>query len=231
MAAPTLGDLEELNTWLKEVWNACLAAHESEASIQEEVRHLDALQDTLNKLERLDVDLAQLLRPNGLLAVNIGSLPAASVKRMSEALSMTGSLLYMFDTVGDQVYAVIAGPRDRQQEVSGLLSQAGWRELPVPAELCAHPDAARTCLLEERKRVESRASAECTAMDNLRGEYRSGLEEARLRVALGRPLAEAAVVGVRGHGALASLSGWIPRRRIKRNCKQPWKHAFMASTG
>jgi V/A-type H+-transporting ATPase subunit I len=197
------------------VWNACLAAHESETSIQEEVRHLDALQDTLNKLDRLDVDLAQLLRPNGLLAVNIGSLPASSVKRMGEALSMTGSLLYMFDTVGDQVYAVIAGPRDRQQEVSGLLSQAGWRELPVPAELCAHPDAARTCLLEERKRVETRVSAGCASMDSLRGEYRSGLEEARLRVALGRPLAEAAVVGVRGHGALASLSGWIPRRRKK----------------
>jgi V/A-type H+/Na+-transporting ATPase subunit I len=215
VAAPTLRDLEELNTWLKGVWNACLAAHESEADIQEEVRHLEALQDTLNKLDRLDVDLAQLLRPNGLLAVNIGSLPTTSVKRMGEALSMTGSLLYMFDTVDDQVYAVIAGPRDRHPEVSGLLSQAGWRELPVPAELCAHPDAARTCLLEERKRVETRVSAGCASMDSLRGEYRSGLEEARLRVALGRPLAEAAIAGVRGHGALASMSGWIPRRRKK----------------
>lgn len=215
VAAPTLADLEELNAWLKEVWNACLAAHEGEARIQEEVRHVEALQDTLDKLAHLNVDLGRLLRPGSLLAVNIGSLAAASVKRMSEALSMTGSLLYTFDTVGDQVYAVIAGPRDRQQEVGGLLAQAGWRELPVPQELCAHPDAARTCLLEERKRVEARVSAECAVMDTLRGEYRSGLEEARLRVALGRPLAEAAVVGVRGHGGLASLSGWIPRRRIK----------------
>jgi len=215
VAAPTLADLEELNAWLKEVWNACLAAHEGEARIQEEVRHLDALQETLAKLDHLDVDLARLLRPSGLLAVNIGSLPAASIKRMGEALSMTGSLLYTFDTVGDQVYAVIAGPRDRQQEVNGLLSQAGWRELPVPPELCAHPDTARSCLLEERKRVEARVSAECNAMDSLRGEYRSGLEEARLRVTLGQPLAEAALVGVRGRGALASLSGWIPRRRAK----------------
>ncbi len=215
VAAPTLADLDELNVWLKEVWNACLAAHEGEARIQEEVRHVEALQETLDKLDHLNVDLGRLLRPGGLLAVNIGSLASASVKRMSEALSMTGSLLYTFDTIGDQVYAVIAGPRDRHQEVSGLLAQAGWRELPVPRELCAHPDAARTCLLEERKRVEARVSAECAVMDTLRGEYRSGLEEARLRVTLGRPLAEAAVVGVRGHGSLASLSGWIPRRRIK----------------
>lgn len=213
VAAPTLGDLEELNAWLKEVWNACLAAHEGEARIQEEVQHLAALQDTLTKLEHLNVDLAQLLRPNGLLAVNIGSLPADSVKRMGEALSMTGSLLSIFDTIGDQAYAVIAGPRDRHPEVLGLLSQAGWRELPVPQELCTHPDAARTCLMEERKRVEERVGAECAAMNTLRGTYRSGLEEARLRVALGRPLAEAAAVGVRGRGGLASLSGWIPRRR------------------
>lgn len=211
-AAPTLADLDELNTWLKGVWNACMAAHEGEARIQEEVRHLDALEETLGKLERLNVDLAHLLRPNGLLAVNIGSLPAASVKRVGEALSMTGSLVSTFDNVGDQAYAVIAGPRERHEEVRGLLSTAGWRELPVPQELRTHPQAARAWLAEERKRVEERNTRECAAMDTLRGQYRTGLEEARLRVALGRPLAEAAVTGVRGRGALASLSGWIPRR-------------------
>ena len=213
-AAPTLADLEELNIWLKGVWNACLAAHEGESRIQEEVRHLDGLEETMGKLERLNVDLAHLLRPDGLLAVNIGSLPTDSVKRVGEALSMTGSLVTTFDKIGDQAYAVIAGPRDRHEEVRGLLSQAGWRELPVPQELRTHPQAARVWLAEERKRVEERTGAECAAMDTLRGQYRTGLEEARLRVTLGRPLAEAAIVGVRGRGGLVSLSGWIPRRRV-----------------
>ncbi len=211
-AAPTLADLDELNIWLKGVWGACLAAHEGESRIREEVLHLDALEETLGKLERLNVDLAHLLRPDGLLSVNIGSMPAASVRRVGEALSMTGSLVSTFDSSGDQVYAVIAGPREHQEEVRGLLSTAGWRELPVPQELRTHPQAARAWLAEERKRVEERNGAECAAMDVLRGQYRSGLDEARLRVALGRPLAEAAVSGVRGRGALASLSGWIPRR-------------------
>jgi V/A-type H+-transporting ATPase subunit I len=213
-AAPTLADLNELNAWLKNVWSACLSAHEGEARIQEEIRHLDALEETLGKLERLNVDLAQLLREDGLLAVNIGSLPAHHVKRVSEALAMTGSLVSTFDHIGDQSYAVIAGPRDRHDEVRGLLSQAGWRELPVPHELRTHPQAARAWLAEERKRVEELNVKECAAMDNLRGQYRSGLEEARLRVTLGRPLAEAAMTGVRGRGALASLSGWVPRRRV-----------------
>lgn len=214
--APTLDDLRELNAWLRTVWDACLAAHEGEHRIEEELRHLDALQETLDKLHRLDVDLAQLLRPNSLLAVNIGSLPAVSVRRVSEALSLTNSLLYAFDTVGDLVYAVIAGPRERHAEVRGLLSQAGWRELPVPQELCAHPEAAGSCLIAERKRIEAMSVAECRRVDALRGTYAAGLEEARLRVALGRPLAEAAVEGVRGRGGLASLNGWIPARRVDR---------------
>jgi V/A-type H+-transporting ATPase subunit I len=214
-AAPTLADLEELNKWLKGVWNTCLSAHEGEARIQEEVRHLDALEETLGKLERLNVDLAHLLREDGLLAVNIGSLPAQNVRRVGEALTMTGSLVSTFDQVGDQAYAVIAGPRDRQEEVRGVLSQAGWRELPVPQELRTHPQAARAWLAEERKRVEELNVAGCAAMDTLRGQYRSGLDEARLRVTLGRPLAEAAVAGVRGRGGLAGLSGWIPRRRVE----------------
>jgi V/A-type H+-transporting ATPase subunit I len=214
-SAPTLADLEALNAWLKEVWNACLSAHEGEARIQEDLRHLDALEETLDKLQRLNVDLAQLLRPDGLLAVHIGSLPTASVKRVGEALSMTGSLVSTFDQVADQAYVVIAGPRDRGEEVRGLLAQAGWRELPVPRELQTHPQAARQWLAEERQRIEARSGAECAAMDTLRGQYRSGLEEARLRVALGRPLAEAATAGVRGRGGLASLAGWVPARRVE----------------
>jgi V/A-type H+-transporting ATPase subunit I len=50
-------------------------------------------------------------------------------------------------------------------------------------------------------------------MEKMRSRFRSRLDEARLLVELGRPLAEAAVLGVRGHGALTSLSGWIPRRK------------------
>ena len=126
--APALGDLQELNAWLKEVWIACLGCHESEARIADARSHLDALEESLAKLERLNVDLAHLLRPDSLLAVNIGSLPAAGFKRVTEALSMTGHLVSRFDQAGEQVFAVIAGPRVRQDEIRGLLAQAGWRE-------------------------------------------------------------------------------------------------------
>jgi V/A-type H+-transporting ATPase subunit I len=214
-AAPSLADLRELNEWLKGVWTTCMTEHEVEMRTQDDQRHLEALEETLVKLERLNVDLSQLLRPDGLLAVNIGSLPAVGLKRVTDALSITGSLVSVFDQHNDQAYAVIAGPRDREDEVRGLLSQAGWRELPVPLELRTHPQAARAWLVEERKRVEERTGAQCKVMDDLRGQYRPRMEEARLRLALARPLAEAALIGVRGKGGLAGLAGWIPRRRVE----------------
>ena len=213
-AAPALADLQELNAWLKDVWVACLACHESEAQIAEARSHLDALEDTLAKLERLNVDLAHLLRTDSLLAVNIGSLPATGLRRLTEALAMTGHLVSRFDQVGEQVFAVIAGERNRHEEVRGLLTQAGWRELPVPDELRIHPQAARTWMGQERTRLNTQSGAACQIMDGLRERFGPRLHEARLRLALARPLAEAALAGVRGKGGLAALSGWVPKRQM-----------------
>ena len=212
--APSLADLEELNRWLREVWISCLACRENEAQVEDERSHLGALEDTLAKLEGLNVDLAQLLRAGSLLAVNIGSLPAAEFKRVTEALSMTGYLVSRFDQAGDQIFAVIAGPRTRRDEVRGLLAQAGWRELPVPDELRTHPQAARAWLEAERTRLESQSGAACEVRDGLRERFGPRLREARQRLALARPLAEAAQAGIPGKGGLAALSGWIPRRQL-----------------
>jgi V/A-type H+-transporting ATPase subunit I len=213
--APTLADLEELNAWLKEVWIACLECHENEGRIEEARGHLAALEDTLAKLERLNVDLAHLLRADSLLAVHIGSLPVDGLKRVTEALAMTSHLVSRFDQVGEQVFAVIAGPRTRHDEVRGLLAQAGWRELPVPDELRTRPQAARSWLEGERARLETQFSAACEVRDGLRDQFGARLHEARQRLALARPLAEAALAGVRGKGELAAVSGWVPRRQLK----------------
>lgn len=212
--APSLADLQELNHWLKEVWKDCLDCHENEARIEDARSHLGTLEDTLAKLEGLDVNLAYLLRPDSLLSAGIGSLPGAELKRVTEALSMTGYLVSRFDQAGEQVFAVIAGPRSRRNEVRGLLAQAGWRELPVPDELRTHPQAARAWLEAERMRLNMQTGAACQVRDGLREQFGPRLHEAQLRLALARPLAEAAQAGILGRGGLAALSGWIPRRQL-----------------
>jgi V/A-type H+-transporting ATPase subunit I len=213
--APALADLQELNAWLKTVWGSCLECHENEMRIAEARSHLDALEDTFASLERLNVDLAHLLRVDSLLAVDIGSLAAAGFRRVTEALAMTGHLVSRFDQVGEQVFAVIAGPRARHDEVRGVLAQAGWRELPVPDALRTRPQAARAWLRDERARLEAQSGTACQVMDGLRERFGPRLHEARLRLALARPLAEAALSGVRGQGGLAALAGWVPRRQLE----------------
>jgi V/A-type H+-transporting ATPase subunit I len=212
--APSLADLQEVNHWLKDVWVSCFACHEDEAKIEDVRSHLGSLEDTLAKLEGLNVDLAHLLRPDSLLSVNIGSLPAAEFKRVTEALAMTGHLVSRFDQAGEQVFAVIAGPRARQGEVRGLLSQAGWRELPVPDELRTHPQLARVWLEAERVRMDAHHATACQVRDGLRDQLGPRLHEARQRLALARPLADAASAGMLGKGGLAAVSGWIPRLRL-----------------
>jgi V/A-type H+-transporting ATPase subunit I len=230
--APTLDDLVALNAWLKTVWSACLACHEGQAVIEQERARLAELEATLAKLEHLNVDLDSLLRPDGLLAADIGSLPAGSVKRVGEALNMTGFVIARFAQSGDQVFAVVAGPRPRHGEARGVLAQAGWRELSVPAALRTHPGAARAWLEEERRRLEARAGATCSRLDALRGEFAPRLEAARRQLALAQPLAEAARVA-RGKGGLAALVGWVPERdvaalRARLDARFPGRYAFDA---
>jgi len=212
--APNRADLEELNDWLKEVWTDCHTAHEAELRADEEHRHLETVEATLNRLAHLDVDLGPLLRPDGLLNINIGSLPSGSVERMRDALGITGHLLSVFDHDLDQSYAVIAGPHQRADEVRGLLAQAGWRELTIPPELRSHPDATREWLIQERARIDATIATQCYLMGSCRQHYLDRLLEARVRLALARPLAEAALTGVRSQGALAALTGWVPRSEL-----------------
>lgn len=212
--APALADLLELNTWLKQAWVACEACRDNTAQIEDAHHRLDVLEGTLAKLERLNVDLAQLLRVNSLLAVRIGSLPAAGFKRLGEALSMTGHLLTRFDQTGEHVFAVIAGPRIRHDEVKGVLAQAGWHELPVPDELRTHPQAARAWMEDARAQLDAQSREACRMMDGVRERFGTRLHEARQRLALARPLAEAALTAVRGKGGLVAVSGWVPRRQL-----------------
>ncbi|MDQ1315508.1 MAG: V/A-type H+/Na+-transporting ATPase subunit [Pseudomonadota bacterium] len=212
-AAPSLADLLELNDWLKEVWVACLGCHEDGIRITDERRHLAALEETLARLERLNVDLARLLRSGSLLAVGIGSLPAAELQRVTEALSMAGHMVSRFDRVGDQIFAVVAGPRSRHDEVRGVLAQAGWRELAIPDEFRTHPKAARVWLEMARRGLEASSGEQCQLTDSLRERFGPHLQEARQRLALARPLAEAALAGVGGKGGLVALAGWVPRRQ------------------
>jgi V/A-type H+-transporting ATPase subunit I len=212
--APNLAELGELNDWLKTLWQTVSVTHLAEQRIEEERKRLAALRETFARLESLDLDISRLLKPDSLLDARLGQVPSGNVRRLKESLALAGYLLSVFDTHEGQTFAVVAGPRGGAEGVAGVLSQAGWRDLPVPEALQRHPEAVRKFLAQESERLEtSHAGLSQTSHDDL-ARFGERIQGACVQLALARPLAEASINGVRGKGALAVFTGWVPTQAL-----------------
>jgi V/A-type H+-transporting ATPase subunit I len=212
--APNLRELEGINGRLREIWQACSSCYETERRLEEASLRLTKLGETFQRLQSLDVDLDRLLKPDSLLDARIGQLPLANVRRLGEALGLAHYLLTVFDKSGDQAYAVVAGPRG-ESGLGGLLTQAGWRELPVPPELQTHLDAARRYLEQARQEQEADTARHCELRLGHLAHYKDWLSQARLLLILARPLAESSLAGHRGRGQLAGFTGWVPKQSLE----------------
>ncbi len=213
--APNLRELKGINNRLRELWQKCSACAEHGQKIEEDLRRLAVLRDTFERLKTLDVDVSRLLKADSLLDSRIGQVPKANVKRLKEALQLAGYMLTVFDQAGEQAFVVVAGPRSGG-ELGGVLSQAGWRELVIPQELQTHPEIAIRYLERETARLQGAETQYCGLKVQSIGEQRDWLAQARLLLALARPLAETALGGLRGKGQLVAVSGWVPRDEVSR---------------
>ena len=213
--APNLRELKGINGRLKELWLKCSACADEGQKIDEDLKHLAALRETFGRLKALKVDISRLLKPSSLLDARIGQIPVTNVKRLREALALAGYLLTEFDQYEEQVFAVVAGPR-AGGELGDLLSQAGWRELAIPEELQTHPEAASRYLEQEAQRLQYAEKTYCNLKEQSLGEQVGWLSEARLMLALARPMAETALDSLRGQGQLVSLSGWVPKSALSK---------------
>ncbi|NTV94908.1 MAG: ATPase [Thiobacillus sp.] len=216
--APNERELAGINRRLQEIWQACSGCHEHETRMAEEKARLDSLRETYVRLSALDVDPARLLRKDGLLDTRLGQIPAVNLKRLGEALEVAGYLLTVFDRTGDQAFVVVAGPRaeDGQGEnrLGGLLAHAGWRDLPVPPELRTDPSLAGRYLDDEGARLEAMVADHCELRQQHWRQYAQWLRQARVLLALARPLAESSLLGLSAKGQLAIFSGWVPKRTL-----------------
>lgn len=213
--APNLRELQGVNARLRELWQGCSGCYELEQRLQAERKRLDDLSETCARLQALDLDLSRLMRLAGRMDIRLGQLPAINVQRLRAALALAGYLLRPFDAAGDQVFVVVAGLR-AGAGLGSLLAQAGWRELIIPAELQTRPETASRYLQSERQRLDALAASQCELKDGNWRRHGAWLAQARLLLALARPLAEAAEYSLRGHGQLVRFSGWVPRREVGR---------------
>ncbi|MEW6676446.1 MAG: V-type ATPase 116kDa subunit family protein [Pseudomonadota bacterium] len=208
--APTLPVLEGVNQTLKEIWRGFSGVVDQASRLQEERTYLAMMRESYARLAGLQVDLSRLFEPDSLLDLHIGTLPAANVPRLGEALVLAGHVLSVFDRHGDQASAVVAGPRGGEG-VAGLLSQAGWRALAIPEALRTRPEAAREFLDDAAARLDAALDIHNRLRAEFLDRHQDRLAEARLQLQLAHPLAQAARSGLTGQGQLLAFTGWVPR--------------------
>lgn len=211
--APSLQELQGINSQLKEAWRACSDCQMMQDEVEQRRRELAGLEDTYSRLQGLHQDITALLKPDSLLKVLIGQIPTSNVRRLQEALGLAGHLLLAFDRSEAQTFALIAGPRNKG-ELGDLLAQAGWRNLPIPPELQTRPETAEAYLQGEKRQLEEKSTLQCEFKKTSLDRYRQQIQQAWVQLALAQPLAESAFSALKEEGALMVLSGWVPRRAM-----------------
>jgi V/A-type H+-transporting ATPase subunit I len=215
MQTVTPQQLTETGVWLKSVWGKCSEVQEGIHRLSEEHRHASQLLRALEQFSDINIDLTLLQKKSSLLDVRIGTLPRTNIRRFEEALALAGFIAIEFSTSEEQINVVIAGPAGQTQEIERILQAAGWRTMEIPAEFHGSPDEVRRELSENLARL-----SEQQAQENARRLAEPSKENLRERLLdaahiLSRAAPYAELAGLmRGRGALASMSGWIPVKQL-----------------
>jgi V/A-type H+-transporting ATPase subunit I len=209
-------ELSALALRLGELWTLAFAADEAIHALAVDAARIEQQLDTLASFADLDLDLGRLAAEHRFLDVRLGTVPGPNVARLREALSLTGALLDSFAAGEGIEHCVMVGPGGHREEIDSLLGTAGWRKVELPAELLAHPRAARQ-QLEERRAALLAAQAERQATaDAERAHWADELAAAERRLAAAAPYAETVGSALRVRGGLAMISGWVPTREVER---------------
>jgi V/A-type H+/Na+-transporting ATPase subunit I len=208
-------ELAETEAWLQQVWAKCSECQEGLRRIDDEHKHIDQLLGTLDKFKALDIDLALLQRSKTFLDVRLGTVPVDNLKRLEEALSLTGFLLTPFITLGATAQVIAAGHTGKEGEIDAVLQAAGWRTLEIPPEFRDTPENVREQLLRRREQVVEENATQCRTIELTHDEYKDRLIAAAHTLLLAAPLAELGE-SLRGRGALTLISGWVPAREMTR---------------
>ncbi|PVV16239.1 MAG: V-type ATP synthase subunit I, partial [gamma proteobacterium symbiont of Ctena orbiculata] len=207
-------ELEQVNQWLGKAWESCSDFEETRRRQLEERRSIDQLETTLANFHNLHIDLGQLQGDKQFLETTIGMVPRNQVSQLKDALGLDNYLLFPFHDSENESHVIIVGIGGREgSKLKSVLDTAGFRPLDIPPELHAHPEAAKSRLIQRMAAVEE---AEKTLEQTISAWSESSgqeLQKAARILHLAAPyvaLGEAA----RHCGNLSRLQGWVPAEDI-----------------
>ncbi len=216
MPAPRLvseSEIAALDDWLRGVWAECSKCQEALRRFEEERKHVNQLLRAIDNFAALDIDLGLLAGSRRFIDVHIGTVPAANVVRLKEAVGIAGYLVRPFLEAEGLAHLVVAGPAGKEDEARGVLQAAGWRAIEIPPELRERPDKARRDLQQRLDKVLGETDLQCRVIENTQKEFNDRLIEAQQVLAMVAPYAELGDA-LRARGGLVGIGGWVPRDDI-----------------
>jgi V/A-type H+-transporting ATPase subunit I len=208
-------ELRQLDEWLRDVWSKCSRCQEDLRRIEEQRQHVEQLLHSLDNFATLDIDLGLLAGDMRFVDLHIGTVPAANLERLRQAVALAGYLARPFSHSGGQAHVVVAGPKGREDEVRPVLQAAGWRRVEIPPELQDRPDKVRRDLLQRLEDLTQDTGAQCQLIETTQQGFAERLAAAQQLLALAAPYAELGEA-LHGRGGLTLISGWAPQRDLPR---------------
>ncbi|MET0103205.1 MAG: V-type ATPase 116kDa subunit family protein [Sedimenticola sp.] len=212
-------ELERYNAWLGTVWERCSQFEESFRQLTSEERMIVQQEQALDNFTALNIDLSLIHGEKHFLDIHLGMVPRDNITQLKEAVALAGYMLFVYMTHGDNMHVIILGPKaDREQEIVSVLDTAGFRPLPIPAELQDKPETVRQELQERKQAVLTERAHKTADMTACGDELRVELELAQRVLLMAEPFVTLDTAA-RSSGRLTIISGWIPAREIKQTQK------------
>jgi V/A-type H+-transporting ATPase subunit I len=206
-------ELEELDTWLGEVWRECSRCEEIQHRIDEDSRELEQLNQALGNYENLDINLDLLHGKIQFLDLQLGMLPAVNVDRLRQAVGLLGYTVSVFTTRHGAAHVVLTGLKGVEQELSVVLETVSFRHIELPPEFRDYPTNIRAQLAKRASKVEQARKQTDEQVHKQHNVYDKKLRMAVETLVLARPYSNLADLS-QSHGTLTRLAGWVPADRV-----------------
>jgi len=217
---PGLDELEKTNQWLSGLWPVFSGYEERLRLLDERQRLLNNLSTSLDKFTGLDLDLGLLRKEKAFLDIRVGVLPGENLTRFTQSAGLAGYVLNEFHQQQGQVYVVIAGMLNAQEDDIGMvLNAAGFSTIQIPAEFHDRPEKIQAEMAEETLQIEQDKSQLEEQRDQSMEQHRQGLIDAWRVLKLIEPHVSLGQ-SVHSKGGLSVVNGWMPQREVGTICER-----------
>jgi len=208
----TLDALSKANEQSLLIWQQISTFEENIRKARENIHHAQQLTVGLKRFENLEIDLGRFSRVSEFMHIFIGTVLQNDLSQLQRALSLTNTVLEVFDKSEDYAYIAVLTEIEHKTEVKELLKTAAFHEMSIPPELNNYPENIRQELTQLLDTAHKSIELQTRDIQQVLKRHRQAITFINHLLKRAAPkvmMAEA----LNTQGQLVYLEGWIPAVR------------------